>query len=149
MDKGVRVDAGRALCYCKWWWVMDRRGRVHTIHSAPCGSLHFHTGTVCLSATHNAGTYALPWASKVVFCQPTASWAHACPTYHRGVPGNTCLHGLQWQIVRSWHPTKMHRAQSILISHLKYVHNSLLPTLNLTCTMCWEFYHFTWKCSAI
>lgn len=70
---------------------MDRRGCVHTIHSAPCGSLHFHTGTVCLSETDNADTYALPWATKVVFCQSTASWEHACPTYHSGVPGKTCL----------------------------------------------------------
>lgn len=46
----------------------------------PCGSLHVHTGTICLSAKDKAGTYALPLASKIVFRQPTASWAHACPT---------------------------------------------------------------------
>lgn len=44
-----------------------------------------HTGTVCLSATDNAGTNALPWASRAVFCQPTVSWAHACHAYHQGV----------------------------------------------------------------
>ena len=80
------VDAGRALSYCTSRWVIDRSGWVHTIHSRPCGSLHFHIGTVCLSALDNADTYALPWARNVVFCQPTASWAHACPTYHHGVP---------------------------------------------------------------
>lgn len=127
---------------------MDRRGWVHTIHSAPCGSLHFHTGTVCLSATDNAGTYALSWASKVVFCQPTASRAHACPTY-RGVPDNTCLHGLQWQIVRSWHPRKMHRTSwnpilsmdtavfspKSLPCTLCTLNKSHLLTLDITCTM--------------
>lgn len=160
MDKGECVDAGWALCYCKWWWVMDRRGWVHTIHSAPCGSLHFHTCTVCLSDTDNAGTYALPWASKAVFCQATASWAHACPTYHRGAPSNTCLHGLQRQTVRSWHHGKMHGAQSILESHCKCRNNTLLPyfscmyplhykkkshllILNITCTMLNMCIHFT------
>lgn len=39
----------------------------------------FRTGAGCLSATDNAGAYAPPWASKVVFRQPAASWAHACP----------------------------------------------------------------------
>lgn len=88
-DRGMRVDTGGALCYCEWWWVMDRRGWLHTFHIAPCGSSHFHTGTVCLSATDNADTYALPWARRVVSCQPTASWVHICPMYHHRVPGNT------------------------------------------------------------
>lgn len=84
--KAAPVDAGWALCYCRRWWMIDSRRWVHTIHSAPCGSLHFHTGTVCLSATDSSGTYALTWASSVVFCQSTASRTHACPTYHRGDP---------------------------------------------------------------
>lgn len=78
----MRADAGWATRYCKQGWVIDRRGWVHTIHSALCGSLHFHTATVCLSATDNAGNCALPWACKVVICQPTASRA----VYHRGDP---------------------------------------------------------------
>lgn len=55
---GLRADAGRSLYYCEREGMSDRQERTvaHFFRVARCGSLHFHTGTVCLSVPDNAGS---------------------------------------------------------------------------------------------
>lgn len=69
----LMLDRPCALVSDDEWWTAEDGYILFT--------LHFHTGTVCLSASDNADTYAPPWASTVVSGKPSASRAHACHTY--------------------------------------------------------------------